>query len=59
MDRDPVRDLAVLRFAVGAGAWFTPTLAAKALGMDPEGNPQASYMGRLFRIATSPWPPGR
>jgi hypothetical protein len=50
VDRDPVRDLAVLRIAVGAGAWLTPNLAAKAFGMDPEGNPQASYMGRLFGI---------
>ena len=49
MDRDvAIRALAGLRFAVGTGAWLTPNLAAKSFGMDPEGNPQASYMGRLF-----------
>jgi hypothetical protein len=50
VDRDPAKDLAALRIGVGAGAWLTPRLAAKAFGMDPDGNPQASYMGRLFGI---------
>jgi hypothetical protein len=43
-----IRNLAGLRLAVGAGAWFAPGLAAKAFGLDLAGNPQSPYLARLF-----------
>jgi hypothetical protein len=39
-----------LRAAVGAGAWLTPNLAGRLFGLDPVGNPQLPYIGRLFGI---------
>lgn len=42
--------LAALRIAVGGGAWLTPNLAARLFGLDPDGNPQAPYLGRLFGV---------
>lgn len=47
--RDKVKDaVAISRIAVGAGAWLTPNLSGRMFGLDPEGNPQLSYIGRLF-----------
>ena len=40
--------IAIGRIAVGAGAWLAPNLSGRLFGLDPEGNPQASYLGRLF-----------
>jgi hypothetical protein len=40
--------IAVSRIAVGAGAWLTPNLSGRLFGLDPEGNPQLPYVGRLF-----------
>src|ERR1044071_2127892 len=34
--------------AVGASPWLTPNLAGRMFGLDPEGNPQLPYVGRLF-----------
>jgi hypothetical protein len=48
--RDVVRTLAVLRFAVGASSWATPRLAGRVLGIDAEANPQAPYLARLFGV---------
>jgi hypothetical protein len=48
MASSPLPALNGLRFAVGAGAWATPDLAGKLMGLDPDGNPQASFIGRLF-----------
>lgn len=42
--------LAALRIAVGSSAWLTPNLAARLFGLDPDGNPQAPYLGRLFGV---------
>ncbi|MFL5821729.1 MAG: hypothetical protein ACJ76S_13690 [Solirubrobacteraceae bacterium] len=42
--------IAALRIAVGGGAWLTPNLAARLFGLDPDGNPQAPYLGRLFGV---------
>ncbi|MDQ8043709.1 MAG: hypothetical protein AAGC46_03580 [Solirubrobacteraceae bacterium] len=42
--------LSALRVAVGAGAWATPNLAGKAFGLDPDANPQAAYLARLFGV---------
>lgn len=36
------------RAAVGASAWLVPNLSGRLFGLDPESNPQASYLGRLF-----------
>jgi hypothetical protein len=47
--RDKVKDaVAISRMAVGAGAWLTPNLSGRLFGLDPEGNPQLPYIGRLF-----------
>ena len=40
--------IAAGRIAVGAGAWLTPNLSGRLFGLDPEGNPQLPYVGRLF-----------
>ena len=40
--------IAISRIAVGAGAWLTPNLSGRIFGLDPEGNPQLPYIGRLF-----------
>jgi hypothetical protein len=37
-----------LRGAVGAGAWLAPRSSGRLFGLDPDANPQASYLGRLF-----------
>jgi hypothetical protein len=37
-----------MRGAVGAGAWLAPRLSGRLFGLDPQGNPQAPYLGRLF-----------
>jgi hypothetical protein len=42
--------LAALRIAVGGGAWLTPNLAGRLFGLDPDGNPQSAYLGRLFGV---------
>jgi hypothetical protein len=39
-----------LRASVGAGAWAAPQLAGRLFGLDPVGNPQLPYLGRLFGI---------
>ncbi len=45
-----VRNLAILRLAVGIGAWVFPNLAGKLFGLKPERNPQAAYLSRLFGV---------
>jgi hypothetical protein len=39
-----------LRAGVGAGAWLTPRFAGRLFGLDPDGNPQLPYLGRLFGV---------
>lgn len=48
MAKNPLQLLSGLRLVVGIGALVAPNAIAKVFGMDPEGNPQASYMARLF-----------
>lgn len=43
-----IRALVGLRGAVGASVWLAPRLSARVFGLDPGGNPQAPYLGRLF-----------
>ena len=45
-----IRNLAVIRLAIGVGAWLFPNFAGKLFGLDPAGNPQAAYLGRLFGV---------
>jgi hypothetical protein len=40
--------IAVARIAVGSGTWLAPNLSGRLFGLDPEGNPQLPYVGRLF-----------
>jgi hypothetical protein len=43
-----IQSLVGMRGAIGAGAWLAPRLSGRLFGLDPAGNPQASYLGRLF-----------
>lgn len=42
--------LIALRTAIGAGVWVAPRLAGRLFGLDPKGNPQLPYVGRLFGV---------
>src|SRR3954471_10477980 len=47
--RDKAFDgIAISRIVVGASAYLAPSLSGRLFGLDPAGNPQASYLGRLF-----------
>jgi hypothetical protein len=47
--RDKAKDaVAISRIAVGAGTYLMPNLSGRLFGLDPEGNPQLPYIGRLF-----------
>jgi hypothetical protein len=47
--RDKAKDaVAVGRIVVGASAYLTPNLSGRLFGLDPDGNPQLPYIGRLF-----------
>jgi hypothetical protein len=51
MDRNTsIRALSAIRTGVGVGAWFTPRLAGRLFGLDPQGNPQSPYLSRLFGV---------
>jgi hypothetical protein len=51
MNRDSaVALLGGLRIGIGLLAWLAPNLAARLFGLDPRGNPQAPYLGRLFGV---------
>ena len=43
-----IQNLVRLRGAVGAGAWLAPRFSGRLFGLDPNANPQAAYLGRLF-----------
>jgi len=45
---DSITGLALGRIAVGTLSLISPTLAAKALLLDPKANPQLSYVTRMF-----------
>lgn len=46
----PVKMLIGVRAAIGVGAWMAPRLSGRMFGLDPEANPQAAYLGRLFGV---------
>lgn len=43
-----IQNLVRLRGAVGAGSWLAPRFSGRLFGLDPNANPQAPYLGRLF-----------
>jgi hypothetical protein len=50
MNEQIVQQLVAVRAAIGAGAWIAPRLSARLFGLDPDANPQAPYLGRLFGV---------
>jgi len=51
MDRaTALKTLAGLRTAVGVTSYVAPNFGGKLFGLDPEANPQAASLGRLFGI---------
>ena len=51
MDRDTALKLmAGLRVAVGVTSYVAPNFGGKLFGLEPEANPQAAYLGRLFGV---------
>ena len=48
MSDEAGRALALLRIGAGAGAWLTPTLAARLMGLQPGGS--LAFVLRLFGI---------
>ena len=40
--------IAAGRVGIGVAAYLAPNLSGRLFGLDPDGNPQASYLGRLF-----------
>ncbi|HWF50827.1 MAG TPA: hypothetical protein VG294_09330 [Solirubrobacteraceae bacterium] len=42
--------LIAVRTAIGAGVWVAPRIAGRLFGLDPKGNPQLPYVGRLFGV---------
>ena len=49
-DSTPGKVLTGMRLAIGTGAWVAPSLSGRAFGLDPDANPQASFVGRLFAV---------
>ena len=47
---NPTSQIAGLRAAVGVGAYLAPDLTGRLFGLNPDGNPQSSYLARLFAI---------
>ena len=43
-----INAIAIGRIVVGSIAWLAPRQSGRLFGLDPEGNPQAPYLGRLF-----------
>jgi hypothetical protein len=48
MNEQLIQQLVATRAAIGAGAWLMPRFSGRLFGLDPDANPQASYLGRLF-----------
>jgi Domain of unknown function (DUF4267) len=43
-----IKALSGLRLVIGAAAWLAPRASGKGFGLNPDENPQAPYLGRLF-----------
>src|SRR3954449_4120655 len=46
----PVQMIPGLRAQIGASAWLAPNLTGKLFGLDPDSNPQAAFLARLFGV---------
>ena len=46
--QNAINAIGIARMAVGSGAWLAPNLSGRLFGLDPAGNPQLPYVGRLF-----------
>lgn len=46
----PARTLVLARLAVGVLSWLAPGLVARLFAVDPNANPNAPYIMRLFAI---------
>lgn len=42
--------LATLRVIIGASSLVAPSLSGKLFALDPDDNPQAAFLGRLFGV---------
>src|SRR3954453_12892700 len=47
---NPISVLAGLRATIGVGAYLAPNLTGRLFGLDPAGNPQATFLARLFGV---------
>jgi hypothetical protein len=45
-----VRNISILRIAIGVTSWLAPRLAGRLFGLDPVRNPQSAYLARLFGV---------
>jgi hypothetical protein len=45
-----IAGLVSARSAIGVGAWLAPRLSGRLFGLDPDQNPQAPYLARLFGV---------
>jgi hypothetical protein len=50
MSQTIIKTLIGVRSAIGVGAWVAPRFSGQMFGLDPEANPQAAYLGRLFGV---------
>jgi hypothetical protein len=50
MNEQLIQQLVATRTAIGVAAWLTPRFSGRLFGLDPDANPQASYLGRLFGV---------
>jgi hypothetical protein len=46
----PGRALLLVRLVLGTASWLAPRLVMRAIGFDPDRNPQAAYWARLFAV---------
>jgi hypothetical protein len=50
MNEQLIQQLVATRAAIGAGAWLMPRFSGRLFGLDPDANPQAPYLARLFGV---------
>ena len=50
MNEQLIQQLVATRAAIGSGAWLMPRFSGRLFGLDPDANPQAPYLARLFGV---------
>src|SRR5258707_11318635 len=50
MNEQLIQQVVATRAAIGAGAWLMPRFSGRLFGLDPDANPQAPYLARLFGV---------